>query len=142
MTLSGHVRGRATIGADAEGDARLRLSPQAQELHLDGTAAAGAVARGEARVGVDMLGIAIRQGGRAEGWAGAGARGVVGVRREPDKVTWRFGWGAALGLGGAAEWYGSIDVSRVPRQHRSVARASLATALRMSPFPFPTIPLS
>jgi hypothetical protein len=137
VALSGQLRGRATVGADAEGEAKLRLSTHAQELDLDGTAAAGAVARGEARMGVDVLGVAIRQGARAEGWAGAGARGTVGVRHERDRVSWRFGWGGALGLGGAAEWSGSIDVTRVPRRHREVARAGLASALRVGPLPVP-----
>lgn len=135
VAVSGQARGRVTVGGDAEGEAKLRLSRGAQELELDGSAMAGGVARGEAKLGVDLLGIAIRQSGRAEGWVGAGARGTFGVRREPARVTWRFGWGAAVGLGGAAEWSGSVDVSRVPERHRQLLRSSLVLAMRMSPIP-------
>jgi hypothetical protein len=135
MAVSGQGRGRVTLGGDAEGEATLRLSRATQQLELDGSAMAGGVARAEGRVGVDLLGIAIRQGGRAEGWAGAGARGTIGVRREPDRLSWRFGWGAAVGLGGAAEWSGSIDISHVPQRHRDLARRSLLAAMHLGPFP-------
>lgn len=144
VAVMGQARGRATVGADAEGEAQLRLSHASQDLQLTGSAMAGAVARGEAKFGVDVLGIAIRQGARAEGWAGAGARGTVGVTRAPDRVAWRFGWGAAVGLGGAAEWSGSVDISQVPERHRRLARLGLATAFRVStlnlPLPLPPAP--
>lgn len=127
--LQGAARGRANVGGDADARARLRLGPVAQELELQGGVMAGAVARGEASAGIDLLGIAIRQGGRAEGWAGAGARGTVDVRRSAGMVQWRLGWGAALGLGGAAEWHGSVDVSGVPIRHRRVATGAIIIGL-------------
>lgn len=125
-TLTGAARGRALVGADLDGRARLEIGHHEQVLELRGGAMAGAVARVEAKAGIDLLGVAIEQSGRAEGWAGAGARGVVSARREHARIEWRFGWGAALGLGGAAEWGGSIDVSKVPARHRRLARDALA----------------
>src|SRR5690606_30689675 len=95
----------------------------------------GAVARAEARAGLELLGVAIVQSVRVEGWAGAGARGTVGVRRSGDSVSWRVGWGAALGLGGAGEWSGTVDVSKVPPSHRRLARDALAAATAVARMP-------
>lgn len=128
--IDARARARAMVGGEARGSATLRLGHDAQDLELEAGATAGAVARAEGQLGVHLLGVAIRQGGHVEGWAGAGARGVVGVRREDERLSWRVGWGAALGLGGAAEWRGSVDVSEVPQRHRRLARDALDAAIR------------
>lgn len=127
-------RARGLVGGEASAHATLRLGRDAQELEVEGGAMAGAAAKAEGRVGVELLGIAIQQSGRVEGWAGAGARGTVGVRREGARIDWRFGWGAALGLGGATEWSGSIDVSDVPPRHRRLARRALLTSVQLATF--------
>jgi hypothetical protein len=64
------------------------------------------------------------------------------VRREGATVSWRLGWGAALGLGGAAEWSGSVDASKVPASHRRPAREALHAALGVAGIhvPRPTHP--
>lgn len=131
-TFDGQGRLRGMLGGEARAAAGLQLGRSVQDLELEAGATAGAVARAEGQLGVDLLGVAIRHGGRVEGWAGAGARGVVGVRRERERLSWRFGWGAALGLGGAAEWQGSVDISAVSPRHRRLARDALATAARVA----------
>lgn len=124
----GRVRG--TIGAEADATARVHVDGSSIDAEVDAGAMVGAVARAEARVGVDLLGVAIRQSARAEGWAGAGIRGTAGVRRSPGVTSWRFGWGGALGLGAATEWSGTVDASAVPAGHRRLAGAALTAALR------------
>lgn len=126
------ARLRGTIGGEAEARARLALGRDSQDIELRGGAMAGAVGRSEGTVGIRLLGIAITQSGRAEGWAGAGARGVVSAHRDGGQVQWTLGWGAALGLGGAGEWSGSIDVSQVEARHRRLARDALMTATRVA----------
>lgn len=139
VRLTSQARARATIGAEADAELRARISRREQDLQVGGTAMVGAAARAEGRIGVELLGVALEQAARAEAWAGAGARGMVGVHRTPDRISWRFGWGAALGLGGASEWSGSVDVSGVPQRHRRIARASIATALRAALMPLPAL---
>ncbi len=124
-----NARARGTIGVEADAELRAMLTRSELDAQVEAGAMAGAVARAEVRSGVDLLGVSIRQSARAEGWAGAGARGVAGVRVGRDRVEWRAGWGGALGLGGAAEWSGSIDVSGVPARHRSLARDALRAAV-------------
>lgn len=139
-SLSAQGRAQAMAGAELDGRASLHVGPQQQRVELRGGAMAGAVARAEASGGVQLLGVAIEQSGRAEGWAGAGARGIVDVRREQHRLAWRVGWGAALGLGGAAEWGGSVDVSAMPPKRRRAAARLLVHALR-STTPLPPGPL-
>jgi hypothetical protein len=127
--LFGTGRTRVTVGGEADGSVRGHVDRATLDIEAEGTAVAGAVARGEVQVGLDVLGVAIRQGARAEGWAGAGIRGVAGVTRTGGVVSWRLGWGGALGLGGAAEVAGSVDVSRVPERHRRIATTTLAAAI-------------
>ncbi|MCB0879505.1 MAG: hypothetical protein KDC46_11085 [Thermoleophilia bacterium] len=122
-------RARGTIGAEARGALQARVTRESVDAEVDGGAMAGAVARAETRTGVDVLGISIRQSAKAEGWAGAGVRGSFGLHTSNGRVEWRMGWGAALGLGGATEWSGSMDVSKVSATHRRLARDSLAAAL-------------
>lgn len=131
LAAQGRVRG--TVGLEGDAKATLRLGPGSQRIELRGGAMAGAAARAEGKVGVELLGVAITQSGRAEGWAGAGARGVADLRREGSTVEWNVGWGAALGLGGAAEWGGSVDVSEVPVRHRRLARDALLHAAAITP---------
>lgn len=129
VSASGSARARALIGADLDARATIDVGAAEQSVELRGGAMAGAVVRAEAKAGIELLGVAIEQSGRAEGWAGVGARGVVAAHRSEGRIDWRFGWGAALGLGGAAEWSGSIDISRVPTRHRRLARDALAAGL-------------
>ena len=131
---------RGTVGAEA--DAKATLIAGRDGVRGDATvgAMAGAVARAEAKAGVDLLGVAIRQTGRVEGWAGAGARGTAGVSVGDDTFDWRIGWGAAIGVGGAGEWSGQVDVSRVPASHRRLARDALIASLRITGLPVPIIP--
>lgn len=130
---------RGTVGAEADAAARLQLAPAALDAEIDAGAMVGAIAKAEARAGIDLLGVSIRQAGRAEGWAGAGIRGTAGVRRTPGIVAWRFGWGGALGLGGAGEWSGTVDASAIPQRHREVAGSALAIAVR-SALGLPSLP--
>lgn len=123
---SGRLRG--TIGAEADGRLSGTISRSTLVAEARGGAMAGAVARAEARAGVDLLGVAISGTGRAEGWAGIGARGSVGVRREGGVVGWTIGGGAAVGVGGAAEWSGRVDVSKVSTRHRDAAATTIASA--------------
>lgn len=132
--VSAQGRLRGMLGAQANGTARARIGRSVQDVELDGGAMAGAAARAEGRVGVDLLGIAIRQAGQVEAWAGAGARGGVGVRRDGARVDWRFGWGVALGVGGAAEWRGTIDASKAHSVHGRRARDALDAAVRAARF--------
>jgi hypothetical protein len=131
---------RGTIGAEADASAVVQLDAGTVDVEVDGGAMAGAVGRAEARAGIDLLGIAIRQSGRVEGWAGAGVRGTAGVRSSGGVTSWRFGWGGALGLGGAAEWSGSVDASSVPPTHRRLARDALVASLRAAGIHVPPIP--
>lgn len=135
LRLAMDARARGSLGAEADGTAELRLGRHEQHLELDAGAMAGATARAEARVGAELLGIAVEQGGEVQGWAGAGARGTLQVSREGARVRWRVGWGAALGLGGSAEWSGAIDASGVPARHRRLARRALGTAVRAGVVP-------
>lgn len=121
-------RGRATVGAEADGRLTGRVGRDGFELAAGGGAMAGAVIRGEARAGVDLLGVAVTTRGRAEGWAGAGVRANASVSRRGAVVTWDAGAGAALGLGGAVDWGGSVDTSKLAPKHRNVATATLAAA--------------
>lgn len=129
----GRVRG--TVGAEADAQATLVASRDGVTFDASAGAMAGAVARAEAKAGVDLLGVAIRQTGRVEGWAGAGVRGTAGADIREGSLNWRFGWGAALGLGGAAEWSGSVDASGVPKRHRRLARDALLASLATTRFP-------
>lgn len=124
-----NARLRGAVGVEADVAARGLLTRGGIDVGVDAGARAGAVARAQVRSGVDLLGISIRQSAAAEGWAGAGARGAVGVRTSDGRIEWRTGWGGALGLGGAAEWSGSIDVAGMSPAHRRLARASIAAAL-------------
>jgi hypothetical protein len=124
---SGRVRG--TVGVEGNVDATARAGRGVLEASVDAGAMAGASVRAQARFGIDLLGISIEQHGRAEAWAGAGARGTAAVTRDGGKVSWRLGWGAALGVGGAGEWSGSVDVSGVPKRHRRLARDALLAVL-------------
>jgi hypothetical protein len=137
LTASEQGRVRGVVGGSAEARARLKLAPGSQDLELSGTAMAGASARAEGRFGAQLLGVSVIQAGRVEGWAGAGAKGAVGVHREGGTFGWRIGWGAALGLGGAAEWSGSVDVSRVPSRYRELASAVLDAGVRSAAFVLP-----
>ncbi|MCW2950060.1 MAG: hypothetical protein JWN41_1073, partial [Thermoleophilia bacterium] len=89
----------------------------------------------EARVGIKRLGVSLEQTGSVDGWAGAGVRGELRVEHVGSKLSWQTGWGAALGLGGAAGWGGTIDVAGVSPRHRAVAREVIAAALSR-PLPF------
>jgi hypothetical protein len=131
---------RGTIGGEADASIAAQLDRGTVDVELDAGAMAGAVARAEARAGIDLLGVAIRQSGRVEGWAGAGVRGTAGVRTGGGVTSWRFGWGGALGLGGAAEWSGSVDASSVPATHRRLARDALVASLRVAGIHVPPIP--
>jgi hypothetical protein len=133
----GRVRG--TLGGELDAAATARLSRGAFDAELEGGAMAGAVARAEARAGVDLFGVAIRQAGSVEGWAGAGVRGAAGVHVGGGVTSWRFGWGGALGIGGAGEWSGSVDASKVPATHRRLARDALLGAVRVASFPIASI---
>ncbi len=133
----GRVRG--TIGSEADAAATLVANRTGLTIDASAGAMAGAVARAEAKAGVDLLGIAIRQSGRVEGWAGAGARGTAGADVRRDSISWRFGWGAALGLGGAAEWSGSVDASAVPPSHRRLARDALVASIATTRFPLTSL---
>ncbi|MCW2956179.1 MAG: hypothetical protein JWO69_1048 [Thermoleophilia bacterium] len=135
-TIDARVRAQALVGGDVEGEAKVRLGKSRQELELRGGAMAGAIARGSGSVGVELFGVALEQSASAEGWAGAGARGALGVAHSDDRITWNVGWGAAVGFGGALDWSGSVDVSQVSQAHRAAARRSLRTAISS------TIPLS
>ncbi|MCW2960107.1 MAG: hypothetical protein JWM90_494 [Thermoleophilia bacterium] len=140
--VSVDANGRALVGADAELTGNAALSATSQSIDLRAGAMAGAVARGKGRVGIELLGVAIEQSAAAEGWAGAGARGTVGVHRTSTRVAWTFGWGVGLGLGGAVDWSGSIDVSRMPARHRALARSTLRAASSAAlPLPFRSVPL-
>ncbi|MCW2920776.1 MAG: hypothetical protein JWL76_650 [Thermoleophilia bacterium] len=131
---------RGTLGAEADAAATLTANRDRLDVGVEAGAMAGAVARAEAKAGVDLLGIAIRQSGRVEGWAGAGARGAAGVELRRGAVSWRFGWGAAFGLGGAGEWSGQVDATGVSPTHRRLARDTLVTSLRIAGLTLPTIP--
>ena len=136
--VQGRVRGM--VGGEADATATLKASRDGLEVDAGAGAMAGAVARAEAKAGVDLLGIAIRGSGRIEGWAGAGARGAAGVQVDRDSVAWRFGWGGALGLGGAGEWSGQVDASRAPPSHRRLARDALLGSLRGAGLYLPPMP--
>lgn len=137
VTAKGRVRG--AVGAEADATGELQLGASAITAQVDAGAMAGAIARAEGKVGVDLLGVAISQSGRAEGWAGAGLRGTAGVHHEAGAISWRFGWGGALGLGGAAEWSGQVDASRVPESHRRLARDALLGGLRVAGISVPYV---
>ncbi|MCW2926694.1 MAG: hypothetical protein JWM86_662, partial [Thermoleophilia bacterium] len=126
-------RVKTTLGAELDARGRARLSASAQDLEVRGSAIAGASARAEAKFGVNLLGVAISQKATGEAWAGAGARGAVGVHRTEDRLEWRLGWGAVLGLGAAAEWEGAVDVAKVPARHRRLAAATLRAGLASTP---------
>ncbi len=130
---------RGTVGAEADAKATLVANREGVAVDATAGAMAGAVARAEVKTGVDLLGIAIRQSGRVEGWAGAGARGAAGVDVRRDSVSWRLGWGAALGLGGASEWSGSVDTSAVSPRHKRLARDALLASLSVTRFPVTSI---
>lgn len=130
---------RGTVGAEADAAARARIGPGGADLELEAGAMVGAVARAEARAGIDLLGISIRQSARAEGWAGAGIRATAGLQRTPGVTSWRFGWGGALGIGGASEWSGTVDARAVPQRHRRLGSSALAALLRMT-FGLPALP--
>ncbi len=138
----GQGRLRATIGGEADAAAEFAVARDGVTLDAEAGAMAGAVARAEAKVGIDLLGVAIRQSGRIEGWAGAGIRGTGGVRYDKGVVTWRVGWGAALGLGGAGEWSGQVDATGVSPTHRRLARDALAMSLRAAGMPVPYVALT
>ncbi len=125
------TRARAMVGAEATADAEASVTSSSVDAQLEAGAMAGAVARAEAKSGVELFGIALQNTASAEGWAGAGAKGAVEMHASKGRVNWRFGWGAALGLGGAAEWSGELDVShaRIPAQHRRLARDALRSSI-------------
>lgn len=129
---------RALIGGEVDAAATAQLSRGGFDGQLEAGAMAGAVARAQARAGVDLFGVAVRSAGSVEGWAGAGIRGVAGVTTGGGVTSWRFGWGGALGLGGAGEWSGSVDVSKLPATHRRLARDALLGAVRVAAFPVMT----
>jgi hypothetical protein len=128
--------GRALVGADATATARLELEHARQDLELDAGAAVGATARAEVRTGISLLGAAAQQASSVEGWAGVGARGRLAIQHERGRVSWSFGWGAALGFGGAVSTRGSIDITGVPERYRSTARRALAAAVHATLGPF------
>jgi hypothetical protein len=130
--LTAQARVRGLVGAETTGRANLKLGRTEQRLDVGGTAMAGASARAEGRAGLDLFGVAIRQSGSAEGWAGAGVRGEVKVEHSGSSLSWKTGWGAALGLGGALSWGGTVDVSGVPASHRALGQAVLSAALVQS----------
>ncbi|MCW2972380.1 MAG: hypothetical protein JWN72_653 [Thermoleophilia bacterium] len=122
------ARLRGIVGGELEGSAKLVATRAEQRLDVGGSAMAGAAGKAEARAGLDLFGISLQQTGRAEGWAGAGARGRISVERRGARLSWETGWGAALGLGGAVGWSGTIDLSGL-QQTRDEARSMLADAL-------------
>jgi hypothetical protein len=122
LSLQGRVRG--LVGAEVNASAKARIGPHEQTIEASGMAMAGASARAEARVGLGL-----KQSGRAEGWAGAGAQGNFSISHTGSSVSWDVGWGAALGLGGAAGWSGTVDVSGVSPEHRAIARTLIFSAL-------------
>jgi hypothetical protein len=122
-------------GGQVDAAATAHLSRDGLDGELEGGAMVGAVARAEATAGVDLFGVAIRQSGSAEGWAGAGVRGAAALHAGGGVTSWRFGWGGALGLGGAGEWSGTVDASKVPATHRRLARDALLGAVRVAALP-------
>ncbi|MBC7460532.1 MAG: hypothetical protein H7287_04150 [Thermoleophilia bacterium] len=126
--VTGQARLRGIVGGELEGTAKLVATKANQRLELGGSAMAGAAGKAEAKAGLDLFGISIQQSARAEGWAGAGARGGITVEHHGASFSWDTGWGAALGLGGAVGWSGTIDLSGLA-QTRAEARSMLSDAL-------------
>lgn len=140
VRMHGSGRARTTIGGEADGYAQLTASRDRVVLDAEVGAMAGAVARAEAQLGLHVLGVAIQQSGRVEGWAGAGAKGAAGIEFRDGAIAWRFGGGGALGIGGAGEWSGEVDVSGIPVKHRRLARDALVTSLRVAGLALPPLP--
>jgi hypothetical protein len=126
------------VGVEASGDGELRIGGGVDAEARAGVMV-GAVAKAEGRAGVELFGVALEQTGSAEAWAGAGAKGVLGVHASQGRLQWRVGWGAALGIGGATEWNGAVDVSGVSDEHRRLARDALDATVAVTRFAVPAL---
>ncbi|MEO6867211.1 MAG: hypothetical protein ABI200_04245, partial [Gaiellales bacterium] len=129
LTLDADGRVRAAVGGEATLGAVVRLGRDVQVLEAEAGTMLGASAKAEGRVGASLLGVALEQAGQIEGWAGIGVRGEGGLRREGGRFSWNVGWGAALGVGGAARWSGSVDVSKFPDRARQVGTRTLRAGI-------------
>jgi hypothetical protein len=132
------ARARAMVGVEASGDGELRIGGGV-DAEARGGVMVGAVAKAEGRAGMELFGVALEQTGSAEAWAGAGAKGVLGVHASQGRLQWRVGWGAALGIGGATEWNGAVDVSGVSAEHRRLARDALDATMAVTRFAVPAL---
>lgn len=135
----GDVSLTARLGADADAEARAIVAPGVARVSVGASARAGAIARVEQRAAANLGGVAVSQSLAAEGWAGAGARGQLDAGWERGTVSWRTGAGAALGLGGAFEWSGSVDVAAAAAGARRAA-TRLGREAVAAGMPLPWIP--
>lgn len=132
---AGEAQGRArgTIGVETDASLNATVSEKGIGAEVKAGAMAGAVAKAEVRAGVNLLGLALTSSGRVEGWAGAGAKGELGVKLATNGISWNIGGAAAWGLGAGGQWKGAIDTSSVPKRYKQVAQATIATSLFFMP---------
>lgn len=110
----------AGVGADvfvgASGKGKLEVSLKGNEPHVavGGEVFAGARATVQGSAGATINGQQVAEvHGKAEGWAGVGAKAGVDVGFKNGKLNFDADFGVALGIGGAVDLGFSVDVGAI-----------------------------
>lgn len=110
----------ANVGADvfvgASGKGKLEVSLKGNEPHVSvgGEVFAGARASVQGGAAATINGQQVAEvHGKAEGWAGVGAKADLDVGFKNGKLNFDVDFGAALGIGGAVDLGFSVDVGAI-----------------------------
>src|SRR5204863_4275774 len=98
-------------GAAAKGKIDISLKGNEPHVAVGGEVFAGARASIQGGVGASINGHQVAEiHGKAEGWAGAGAKANLDLGFSHGKLNFDVGLGAALGIGGSVDWGFSVSV--------------------------------